>query len=134
MTGADVVCPVCFTAAAGRLLGLDRAAAALAGFPYDMSGVIFPRMPVAFAEIGIRKSLALRVDVAELRCKSGGHLHSLGRHRVAGGVTASSMAQVLRWADIELRPAVCIQVVKPKALPFQSVTVVSKTSCAAGAR
>lgn len=75
--GADVVRPVRFTAAAGRLLGLDRAAAALADFPRDMSGMIFLRMPVSFAEVGMRKSLALRIDIAELRCKSGGHLHSL---------------------------------------------------------
>jgi len=42
-----------------------------------MSGVIFPRMPVAFAEVGMRKSLARPRDIALLRCISGGHLHSL---------------------------------------------------------
>src|SRR4051812_14946456 len=69
-----VVRPVRFTAAAGGLLGLDRAAAALADFPCGMSGVIFLRMPVAFAEVGMGKSLALHIDVAVLRCISGGHL------------------------------------------------------------
>ncbi len=77
--GADVVCPVRFTAAAGRLRGLDRAAAALADFPCGMSGVIFLRRPVAFAEVGMRKSLALPRDIAVLWCISGGHLHSLGQ-------------------------------------------------------
>ena len=100
--GADVVRPVRFTATAGRLLGLDRAAAALADFPCGMSGVIFPRMPVAFAEVGIRKSLALPRDIAVLWCSSGGHLHSLGQtpsrnatlvhpawHRLCDGPTSS---------------------------------------------
>jgi len=75
--GANVVRPVRFTAAAGRLLGLDRAATALADFPCGMSGVIFLRMPVAFVEVGIRESFALARDIAVLRCISGGHLHSL---------------------------------------------------------
>ena len=75
--GADVVRPVRFTAAAGRLLGLDRAATALADFPCGVSRVIFPRMPVAFVEVGIRESLALARDIAVLRCISGGHLYSL---------------------------------------------------------
>jgi len=77
--GADVVHPVRFTAATGSLPGLDRVAAALADFPCGMSEVIFPRMPVAFAEVSTRKSLALLRNEALLRCISGGHLHSLGQ-------------------------------------------------------
>lgn len=94
--GADVVHPVRFTAAAGSLPGLDRVAAALADFPCGMSKVIFPRLPVAFAEVSTRKSLALLRNEALLRCISGGHLHSLGQTPSHDGVTVSSMAQALR--------------------------------------
>jgi hypothetical protein len=94
--GADVVHPVRFTATAGSLPGLDRVAATLANFPCGMSKVIFPRMPVAFAEVSIRKSLALLGNEALLRCISGGHLHSLGQTPSHDGVTVSSMAQALR--------------------------------------
>jgi hypothetical protein len=63
-------------------------------------------MPVAFAEVGIRKPLALRRDITALRCSSDDHLHSLAetpRRNAAShrGVTASSMAQALRWAYID---------------------------------
>ena len=94
--GADVVHPVRFTSAAGSLRGRDRVAAALADFPCGMSKVIFPRMPVAFAEVSTRKSLALPRDEALLRGISGGHLHSLGQTPSHDGVTVSSIAQALR--------------------------------------
>ena len=75
--GADVVRPARFTAAAGRLLGLDWAAAAHADFPCDMSGVISARIPLAFAEVGIRKPLTLLRGITALRCSSGDHRYSL---------------------------------------------------------
>jgi hypothetical protein len=94
--GADVVHPVRFTAAAGSLPGFDRVAAALADFPCGMSGVIFPRVPFTFAEVSIRKSLALPRDKALLRCISGGHLHSLDQTPSRNGVAVFSMTQALR--------------------------------------
>ena len=88
--------PVRFTAAAGRLPFLDPVAAALADFPCGMSKVIFPGMPVAFAEVSTRKSVALLRDEALLRSIYGGHLNSLGQTPSHDGVTVSSMTQAVR--------------------------------------
>lgn len=100
--GADVVRPVRFTAAAGRLLGLDWAAAAYADFPCGVSGVISARMPVALTEVGIRKPFALRRDITALRCGSGDHLYSLAETpRRTAALRHPAWHRLLRWAYID---------------------------------
>lgn len=85
--------PIRFAAAAGSLPVLDCSPAGLAGLPGGVGEVIFPRILVAFAEVGIRKSSALAPDQALLGCISGGHLYSLPGPGTEPqrGVTTSSM-------------------------------------------
>jgi hypothetical protein len=86
--------PVRFAAAAGSLPSLDCSPAGFAVLPGGVGEVIFPRMLVAFAGVGIRKSSALAPDKALLGCISGGHLYSLPGPDTESqrGVTTSSMA------------------------------------------
>jgi hypothetical protein len=64
--GADVVRPLRFATAAGSLLGLDRLPAGFADLPGGVGEVIFPRTLAAFAAVGIRNSLGLAREIAQL--------------------------------------------------------------------
>jgi hypothetical protein len=75
--------PVGVSAAAGRLPGADRLAAARAGFPGRVGGVIFAGVPAGFGGPGVGELLALHGDIALIGCVSE-HQNSLLASRLTG--------------------------------------------------
>lgn len=89
--------PLRFPAPPSSLLGLDRAPAAFAGLSGDVGKVIFPRMLVAWGEVGIGKLSAFARDIALLWCVSGGHLQSF-----PGPVAKSSRCAIQHRTDFAM--------------------------------
>ena len=63
--------PLRFATAAGSLVSLDRLSAGFADLPDGVGEVIFPRTLAVIAAAGIRNSLGLAREIAQLPCWTG---------------------------------------------------------------